>query len=87
MFQHRHQHRRHADHRIAAIGREKFEHEARLERLQQHLGCSLGDGAQHATDAASGVEQRHGRNEDVAGIDPHSLSGVGAIGDERAMSQ
>ena len=87
MFEHRHQHGRHADHRIAAVGREQFEHEAGLERLQQHLGRRLGDGAEHAADAAAGVEQRHGGDEDVAGVDPHAVGGVGAVVGEAAMMQ
>src|SRR5436190_6742119 len=87
MFEHRHQHGRYADHRIAAIPGEKFEHEARFERLQQHLRRSLGYGAEHAADAAAGVEQRHGRYEYVARIDPHSLGGVGAVVGEAAMMQ
>ena len=87
MFEHRHQHGRYADHRIAAIPGEKFEHEARFERFQQHLRRSLGYGAEHAADAAAGVEQRHGRHEYVARIDPHSLGGVGAVVGEAAMMQ
>ena len=87
MFEHRHQHGRHADHRIAAVGREEFEHEAGFERLQQHLCRSLGHGAEHAADAAAGVEQRHGGDEDVAGVDPHAIGGVGAVVGEAAMMQ
>ena len=87
MFEHRHQHCRHSDHRIAAIGLEQFEHQARFERLQQHLRRRLGHRAEDAADAAAGVEQRHGRYENVALLDPHSLGDVGAVGGEAAMMQ
>ena len=37
MFQHRDQHGGNAEHRIAAIGPEHFQHQSGLERLDQHL--------------------------------------------------
>ena len=67
-----------AEHRVAAIGLEQLEHETRLERLQQHLRRRLRYRAEHAADAAAGVEQRHGGDEDIAGFDAHSLGGVGS---------
>ena len=87
MLQHRHQHGRHADHGVAAIGGKQLEHEARLERLQQHLGRGLRHRAEHAADATAGVEQRHGRHEDVARTEPHSLGGVGPVVGKSAMMQ
>ena len=87
MFEHGHQHRRHAEHRVAAVGVEQLEHEPRLECLQQHLGRRLGHRAEHAADAAAGVEQRHGGDEDVARVDPHAFGGVGAVVGEAAMMQ
>ena len=41
MLQHRDQHGGDAEHRVAAIGREHFQHQAGIERLDQHLRCRL----------------------------------------------
>jgi hypothetical protein len=87
MLQHRDQHGGNADHRAAAIGPEHFEHDGRIEGLDQHLGRRLRDRSDHAADAAAGVKQRHGGDEDVAGIDAHPLRGVGAVVEKPAMTE
>ena len=60
---------------------------AGIECLDQHLGCRLVDRADHAADAAAGVKQRHGGDEDVAGVDAHAVGGVGAVVEQAAMAQ
>src|SRR3984957_2655865 len=87
MFEHRHQHGGNAHHGIAAIGGEQLQHEARLERLEQHLCRGLGNRADHAADAASGMEQWHGGDEYIAGAYPHPVGGIGAIVQKAAMTQ
>ncbi len=82
VLQHRDQHGGNAEHRIAPIGPEHFEHQSGLERLDQHLGGGLRDRPDHAADAAAGVKQRHRGDEDVAGIDAHAVGGVGAVVEE-----
>ena len=87
VLQHGDQHGGNADHRVAAIGAEHFEHDGRVEGFDQHLGCRLRDRADHAADAAAGVKQRHGGDEDVAGIDAHPVGGVGAVVEKPAMAE
>ena len=87
MFQHRHQHGGNTDHGITAIGRKHFQHEAGLEGLQQHLGRRARHRTDDAADAAAGVEQRHRGDEDVAGLDAHLDSSIGAVVGEPAMMQ
>ena len=55
MLQHRHQHGRHPDHGIAAIGLEQFEHEARFERLSEPGNASAVSAAYTLQRAMSGL--------------------------------
>ncbi len=87
MLQHRDQHGGDAEHRIAAIGPEHFQHQSRLESFDQHLGRSLRYRADHAADTAAGVKQRHRGDEDIAGIDAHAVGGVGAVVEKSAMAE
>ena len=87
MLQHRNQHGGNAEHRIAAIGPEHFQHQSGLEGLDQHLRRGLRYRADHAADAAAGMKQRHRGDEDVAGIDAHPVGGVGAVVEQSAMTE
>ena len=87
MLQHRDQHGGNAEHRIAAIGPEHFQHQSGLEGLDQHRGRGFRHRADHAADAAAGVKQRHRGDEDVAGIDAHAVGGVGAVVEQSAMAE
>jgi hypothetical protein len=76
-----------AKHRVAAIGPEHFEHECRVEGFDQHLRRRFRDRADHAANAAAGVKQRHGGDENVAGIDSHPVGGVGAVVQQSAVPE
>ena len=87
MLHHRDQHGRHAQHRVAAIGFQEFDHKPGIEGLEQHLGGAPGDGAEHATDATAGVEKRHGGYLNRAVGDAGAVGGVRAVVDQSAMMQ
>ena len=85
MLHHRHQHGRHAKHRIGAIGGHQLDHQPGIEGLDQHLGGALRDRADHATDATAGMEKRHGGNLYRAVGNAGAVRGVRPIVDEPAM--